>query len=209
MRKFAIAIALVAAACGGGDSDTTAVTPDPTTTTTMPPATTTTAPPATSTTTSTSTTTTTLPSGFTPYSHEQFTLSYPDTWTENPEFPGFGVGFVENHIALALPSTTFEIYLEEQEAGFDLDAHIQRIQDDLALFVPDFRVLRSGDQMVDGAPSSWFEYADVFDGFPIVRREQVALRDDLLVTFTLTSPVEFFEFDQAQTAAVIESFRFS
>ena len=213
MRKFAIAIALVVAACGGGDSDTTAVTPAQTTTTTMPPTptTTSTAPPATSTTTSTSTTvtTTTLPPGFTQYTQALFTLSYPEAWEENPEFPGFGAGFVQDHIALALPSTTFEIYLEEQEADFDLDTHVQQIQDDLALFVPDFRVLRSGDQSIDGARSSWFEYADVFDGFPIVRREQVALRDDLLVTFTLTSPVEFFEFDQTQTAAVIESFRFS
>ena len=55
----------------------------------------------------------------------------------------------------------------------------------------------------------WFEYAEEFDGFPIVIREQVALRDDLLTTFTLISPVEFFEFDQGQAAAVISSFRFS
>lgn len=213
MRKFAIALALLAAACSGGDAGTTSVTSDPTSTT-PPSATTTTATAPSSTTTSTSTsttstTTTTVPDGFLTHNHELFTLSYPDTWTENPEFPGFGAGFVQDHIALALPSTTFEVYLEEQEADFDLDAHIQRIQDDLALFVPDFRVLRSGDESIDGARSSWFEYADVFDGFPIVRREQVALRDDLLVTFTLTSPEEFFEFDQPQAAAVIESFQFS
>ena len=214
MRRIAIVLVLVlaAAACSGGDADTTAVTLEPTVTT-PPPTTTTTTTVAPATTTSststTSTTTTTLPAGLVTYKHEFFSLSYPDTWSENPDFPGFGVGFVEDHIALALPSTTFEAFLEQQEADFDLDAHVQRIQDDLALFVPDFRVLRSGEQSIDGARSLWFEYADVFDGFTIVRREQVALRDDLLVTFTLTSPEEFFEFDQPQTAAVIEGFRFS
>jgi hypothetical protein len=147
--------------------------------------------------------------GFTAYTHELFTLSYPGTWSENPEFPGFGVGFVENHIALALPSSTFEISLEQQEAGFDLDGHIQRLQDDLALFVPDFRVRRSGEQLIDGARSLWFDYAEEFDGFPIVIREQAALHEDLLTTFTLISPVEFFEFDQGWAAAVVESFRFS
>jgi len=210
MRKIVIVLTLCAAACSGGDADTTVIVE---TTVTTVPATTTTIP-ATSTTTSTSssttsTTTTTLPTGFTTYAHELFTLSYPGTWNENPDFPGFGVGFVEDHIALALPSTTFEIYLEQQEAGFDLDAHIQRLQDDLALFVPDFRVLESGDQLIDGVRSLWFEYAEEFDGFPIVIREQAALHEDLLTTFTLISPVEFFEFDQGQAAAVVESFRFA
>jgi hypothetical protein len=138
-----------------------------------------------------------------------FTVSYPDAWTENPEFPGFGVGFVQDHIGLALPSTTFEVYLEQQEPGFDLDDHIQRLQDDLALFVPNFRVLRSGEQLIDGVRSLWFEYAEEFDGFPIVIREQAALHEDLLTTFTLISPVEFFEFDKGQAAAAVESFRFS
>ncbi len=214
MRRFIIVLAFVAAACGGGDADTTAIVDE---TTTAPPATTTTIP-ATSTTTSTSTstststtstTTTTLPAGFTTHTHELFTLSYPETWSENPGSAGSGVGFVEDHIALALPSTTFEIYLELQEAGFGLDDHVQRLQDDLALFVPDFRVLRSGDQLIDGVRSLWFEYAEEFDGFPVVIREQAALRDDLLTTFTLISPVEFFEFDQGQAVAVIESFRFA
>lgn len=213
MRRIAIVLVLViaAAACSGGDADTTAVTPEPTVTTPPPTTTTTTVAPTTTTssTSTTSTTTTTLPAGFVAYEHEFFSLSHPDAWGENPEFSGIGAGFVQDHIALALPSSTFDIYLEEQEAGFDLDAHVERIQDDLALFVADFRVLRSGDQSIDGVRSLWFEYAEDFDGFPIVRREQVALRDDLLVTFTLTSPEEFFEFDQPQTAAVIESFRFS
>jgi hypothetical protein len=214
MRKIVIVLTLCAAACSGGDADTTVisdttVTTAPATTTTTPATSTTTSTSTSTSTSTTSTTTTTLLAGFTAYTHELFTLSYPGTWTENPEFPGFGVGFVEDHIALALPSTRFEIYLEQQEAGFDLDAHIQRLQDDLALFVPDFRVLRSGDQLIDGVRSLWFEYAEEFDGFPIVIREQAALRGDLLTTFTLISPVEFFEFDQGPAAAVVESFRFS
>jgi len=213
MRKIVIVLTLCAAACSGGDADTTVivdttVTTVPATTTTTPASSTTTST-SSSTSTSTSTTTTTLEPGLTAYSHELFTLSYPGTWSENPEFPGIGVGFVEDHIALALPSTTFEIYLEQQEAGFDLDAHIQRLQDDLALFVPDFRVLQSGDQLIDGVRSLWFEYAEEFDGFAIVIREQAALQEDLLTTFRLISPVEFFGFDQGQAAAVIESFRFA
>jgi hypothetical protein len=213
MRRFIFAIAICAAACSGGDADTTTMVVN-TTTTTAPASTTTEVPPtsttsSTSTSTTTSTTTTTLAAGFTTYAHQLFTLAYPDTWNEDQEFPGDGVGFVEDHVSLALTSTTFEIYLEEQEAGFDLSAHVEQIQSDLALFVPDFRVLRSGDAIIDGAPSLWFEYAEEYDGFPIVIREQVALRDDLLITFRLISPVEFFEFDKGNAAAVVESFRFS
>jgi hypothetical protein len=138
-----------------------------------------------------------------------FTLLHPDAWSDNPEFPGFGVGFMEDHSALALPATTFSVFLEEQEEGFDLDEHIQRLQDDLAFFVPDFKVLRSGEGSVDGARSLWFEYTEAFDGFPIVVREEAALRENLLVTFTLISPVEFFEFDVDQAVLVVDTFRFA
>jgi hypothetical protein len=213
MRKLAIALAVVAASCSGGDADPTSV---PTTTTTTVVASTTssstvpdTTTTSTSTSTTTTTTTTTIPAGFASYAHQLFTLSYPDAWSEDPEFPAFGVGFKEDHTALALPGTRFSVSLEETEPGFDLGEHVQRIQDDLAFFVPDFRVLRSGEQDLDGARSLWFEYAEEFDGFPIAVREQVALRDDLLVTLTLISPVEFFEFDVARVVRVIESFRFA
>ena len=138
-----------------------------------------------------------------------FELSHPETWSENPEFPGFGAGFIEDHSALALPPTTFDVSLEEQEPDFDLDAHIQRVTDDLASFVPNFRILRSGESMVDDAPSLWFEYADDFTGFPVVVREEAALRDNVLVSFTLISPEEFFAFDESQVATVIASFRFT
>lgn len=211
MRRLAVVLALIAASCGGDDTATTTSTAP--TTTSVPSTTTTTAVVTTTTdaptTTSTTTTTIPVPSGFLPFTHSLFTLSYPDSWSENPDFPGSGVGFIEDHTALALPATDFSVSLEEQEAGFDLDAHIQRIKDDLAFFVPDFRVLSSGEEPVDGAPSVWFEYSEEINGFPAVIREQVALRETLLVTFTLISPVEFFEFDAAQTALVVESFRFS
>lgn len=213
MRRLVIVIALLAAACGGDDSADTTVasittTTVATTTSTTAPAITTT---STSTTTSSTTTTTTIavPSGFVTYTHAMFTLSHPEAWTENPEFPGFGVGFMEDHSALAVPATTFSVSLEEQEVGFSLDDHIQRIQDDLAFFVPDFRVLASGEGTVDGARSLWFEYAEEIDGFPTVIREEVALREDLLATFTLISPVEFFEFDDGQAVLVIDGFRFT
>jgi hypothetical protein len=138
-----------------------------------------------------------------------FTVSYPEAWSENPEFPGFGAGFIEDHSAFALPATTFSISLEEQEAGFDLDEHIQRIKDDLDFFVPDFRVLEEGEEMIDGARSLWFEYSEEFEGFQLVIREQVALRDDLLVTATLISPAEFFDFDRENALQSIASFTFS
>lgn len=211
MRRLVIVLALVATACGGDDSSDT--TPAPTTTTTVA-TTTTTAPPTTTTTSSTtsSTTTTTtiaLPAGFVTYTHAAFTLWYPEAWVENPEFPGSGVGFMEDHSALALPATTFSVFLEQQEADFNLDDHVQRVQDDLAFFVPDFRVLRSGEGTVDGARSLWFEYSEAFEGFPMVVREEAALRENLLVTFTLISPVEFFEFDEGQAVLVIDTFRFT
>ena len=214
MRRLIIVLALLAAACGGDDSSDPTIAPTTTTTvattTTTPPATTTTSS-STSTTTSSTTTTTTIapPPGFATYTHDAFSLSYPEAWVENPEFPGFGVGFVEDHSALALPATSFSVFLERQEAGFNLDDHVQRIQDDLAFFVPDFRVLRSGEGTVDGARSLWFEYAEDFDGFPIAVREEVALREDLLVTFTLISPVEFFEFDVGRATLVGDGFRFA
>lgn len=213
MRRFAVVLILVAASCGGDDAADTTVAPATTTAVTAP-ATTTTVPPTTtpstsSTTSSTTTTSTSLPTGFVAYSHPLFTLSYPETWADNPEFPGFGAGFMEDHTALALPATRFSVSLEEQEADFDLDEHVLRLQDDLAFFVPDFRVLHSGERDVDGTRSLWFEYAEDFDGFPIVIREEVALRENLLVSFTLISPVEFFEFDTGQAVQVIDGFRFA
>lgn len=210
MRKFLIALALIAAACSGGDADTTtAATTAPTTT--IAPATTTSSSVAeTTTTTSTSTTVpATLPPDFATFTHPMFTVSYPEAWSENPEFPGFGAGFIEDHSALALPATNFSISLEEQEAGFDLDEHLQRIKDDLDFFVPNFRVLREGEEPLDGARSLWFEYSEEFEGFQLVIREQVALRDDLLVTVTLISPVEFFDFDLENALQSIASFTFS
>ncbi len=208
MRKLVIALSVIAAACSGGDADTTVI---PTTVTTAPPSTTTTSAIVdTTTTTSTSTTVaTTIPSGLVTFTHALFTLAYPEAWSENPDFPAFGVGFVEDHTAQALPATNFSISLEEQEAGFDLDAHVQRIQDDLAFFVPDFRVLHSGEETVDGARSLWFEYSEDFEGFQLVIREQVALRDNLLVTLTLISPVEFFDFDLTNALEVVASFTFT
>ena len=138
-----------------------------------------------------------------------FELSHPAAWSDNPEFPGFGAGFVEDHSSLALPPTTFDVFLEEQEPGFDLDAHVERVKDDLAAFVPNFRILRSGDGEVDGTRSVWFEYADDFTGFPVVIREEAVLRDNVLVAFTLISPEEFFAFDESQVAIVISTFRFT
>ena len=199
---------MLAAACSGDDAATT----EPPGTSDTIAGTTTLAPSTTSSTTSTTsstTTTTTIAAGFVSFSHEAFTMLIPETWTENPEFPAAGAGFRESHTAFALPPTSLDISLENQEAGFDLDAHVEQVQADVAFFVPDFRVLESGEQDVDGARSLWFEYSEEFDGFPVVIREQVALRDSLLVTFTLISPVEFFEFDAGQMQTVIESFRFS
>jgi hypothetical protein len=138
-----------------------------------------------------------------------FTVSYPEAWSEDPEFPSFGAGFIEEHATLALPASRFSISLEEQEAGFDLDAHILRIKDDLAFFVPNFRVLREGEELLDDARSLWFEYSEEFEGFQLVIREQVALRDDLLVTATLISPVEFWDFDRANALQALASFSFS
>lgn len=132
----------------------------------------------------------------------------PDAWSENPDYPGPGAGFREDHTALALPPTTADIFFEVQAEGFDLDAHVQRIQDDLAFFVPDFRVLESGEQAVDGARSVWFQYSEELDGFPTVIREQVALRETMLVTFTLISPVEFFEFEAGLFEQLVASFQF-
>ena len=208
-------VALVAASCGGGSADTTAAT-QPTTTTTVAP--TPTSAPNTSTTTSSSTSTTSSsttsttlpqPAGFVKYTHPAFELSHPETWSESSEFPGFGAGFIEDHSALALPPTTFDVFLEEQESGFDLDAHIERVSDELGSFVPNFRILASGEGEVDGARSRWFEYADSVDGFPVVIREEAAVRDNVLVSFTLNSPEEFFAFDRSQVAIVIASFRFT
>lgn len=137
-----------------------------------------------------------------------FELAYPEAWSENPEFPGFGAGFVEDHSALALPPTTFDLFLEQQEPGFDLDTHVDQVIEDLAAFVPDFRVLDAGEGTVDGVRTRWFEYADEINGFPVVVREEVALRDNLLVTMTLISPEEFFTFDRGQASTVVESMRF-
>jgi hypothetical protein len=207
MRKLVIALAVLAASCSGGDADTTTAPTTAVTTTTSAVATTTTV--AETTTTSPSTTTTTTSPPFATFTHQLFTLSYPPTWSEDPDFPSFGVGFIEEHTAQALPATRFSVSLEEQEAGFDLDAHIQRVQDELAFFVPDFRVLHSGEEDLDGARSLWFEYSEEFEGFQLAIREQVALRDNLLVTISLISPVEYFDFDNTQAGQAIESFRFS
>jgi len=133
----------------------------------------------------------------------------PEAWSENPDFPAPGAGFQEDHTALALPPTSLGISFELQETGFDLDEYVQRLKDDLAAFVPGFDVRQAGEQEVDGVRSVWFEYFDDSDGFPVVFREQVALRDTLLITFTLISPVEFFEFDAGQFQQVVESFQFS
>ena len=138
-----------------------------------------------------------------------FELAHPAAWAVNPEFPGFGAGFIEDHSAQVLPPTTFDVFLEEQEPGFDLDAHVQRITDELAGFVPNFRILHSGEGQVDGARSLWFEYADDFTGFPVVVREEAVLRDNVLVSFTLISPEEFSAFDASQVAVVIQSFTFA
>ncbi len=143
------------------------------------------------------------------YAHPLFELSHPETWSENPEFPGVGAGFLEDHSALALPPTTFDVFLEEQGAGFDLDDHVQRVTESLASFVPNFRILASGEREIEGVRSVWFEYADDFTGFAVVIREQALLRDNVLVTFTLNSPEEFFAFDRSQAEVVIDSFRFS
>lgn len=208
-------VALVAASCGGGSADTTASTVATTTSTaptstTAPPTSTTTSSSSSTTTSSTSTTTTVPePAGFVRYTHPMFELSHPETWTENPEFPGTGVGFIEDHSALALPPTTLDVFLEQQEPGFDLDANVERIIESLEAFVPDFRILESGETEVDGVRSIWFEYADDFTGFPVVIREQSLLRDNVLVTFTLNAPEEFFAFDRSQVEITIDSFRFS
>lgn len=208
MWRLAVVLLMVCAACSNGTADTTQTptTSAPTTTTTVPPTTTSS---TTSSTTTSSTTTTTVPSGFRLVTTGQFTALVPDRWDDNPEFPGTGAGFREDHSDLALPPTTLDVFFEMQEAGFDLDAHVARVQSDLAAFVPNFRVLRSGEDDLDGARSVWFEYAEEFDGFSIVIREQVALRDDVLVTTTLISPVEFFEFDVGQFETFIESFQFT
>jgi len=209
MRKLLIAVVLFAAACSGGDAETT-VPPTTVAPTTSAPSTTTSTTVADTTTTSTSTTVaTTLPPDFTTYTHPMFTVSYPAAWSENPDFPGFGVGFIEDHSQLALPATNFSISLEEQEAGFDLDEHIQRIKDDLAFFIPDFRVLREGEGTIDGARSLWFEYSEEFEGFQLVIREEVALHDDLLVTATVISPAEFFEVDLENALQSTASFTLS
>lgn len=209
MRKLLIVVALIAAACTGGDAETT-VAPTTVAPTTTAPSSTTTSTVATTTSSSTSTTViTTLPPDFATFTHPLFTVSYPESWSENPDFPGSGVGFIEDHSALALPATTFSITLAEQEPGFDLDEHIQRKKDDRALFVADFRVLREGEGTIDGARSLWFEYSEEFEGFQLVIRDEVALRDDLLVTATLESPAEFFVVDQEHALQSIASFTFS
>ena len=209
MRKLLIAVALIAAGCSGGDTETT-VEPTTVAPTTIAPSSTTTSTVAAPTTTTTSTTVaTTLPSDFATFTHPMFTVSYPEAWSENPEFPSFGAGFIEDHSALALPATTFSISLEEKEAGFDLDEHLQQIKDDVAFFLPNFRVLREGEEPLDGARSLWFEYSEEFEGFQLVIREQVALRDDLLVTATLIAPIEFFDSDRENALQSIASFSFS
>ena len=210
MRRSALALVVLVAACSGGDADTTTSAPAATTTTsTVAPTTSpSTTPSTTTSTTSTTTTTVPVPDGFVTYEHPSFTLAHPDAWSENPEYPGAGVGFIEDHSALALPPTTFSIFIEEQEPGFDLDEHIQRLQDELAGFVPDFRVLRSGEGTVDGERTVWFEYADDFTGFAVVVREEAGLHDDVLYTFTLNSPEEFFEFDVDTVDQLLEGFRF-
>ncbi len=209
MRRLAIALAVIAASCSGGDADTTAVPTTvalSTTTPTTAPATTTTT--STSLTTSTTSTTTTL-SGVISFTHPQFTFSYPNEWIENPDFSEPGVGFLEDHTALALPATDFSVLVADQEPGTDLEAYIEGLQDEIRFFVPDFRVLDSGEETIDGARSLWFEYPEAINGFASVIREQVALRDGLLVTFRLISPESFFETDRAQAALVTDSFRFS
>ena len=208
MRRLAIALAVIAASCSGGDADTTAVPTTvaiSTTTPTTAQATTTT---STSPTMSTTSTTTTL-SGLISFTHPQFTFSYPDAWTENPDFSELGVGFLEDHTALALPATDFSVLVADQEPGIDLEAYIEGLQDEIRFFVPDFRVLDSGEETIDGTRSVWFEYPEAINGFASVIREQVALRDGLLVTFRLISPESFFETDKAQAALVTGSFRFS
>ena len=55
----------------------------------------------------------------------------------------------------------------------------------------------------------WFEYADDFTGFGVVVREEAGLHDDILYTFTLNSPEEFFEFDAGTVDQIMEGFRFA
>ena len=83
---------------------------------------------------------------------------------------------------------------------------MQRVREDRASFVPNFQLLREGTGEVDSAPSIWFEYAEVVDGFDIVHREEVAVLEDTLTTFSLFSPAEFYEFDAAQAELVIETY---
>ena len=168
--------------------------------------TTTIAPSSTTTSSSSTTTSTVIPANFVAFETSLFRVRIPDTWVLNPDFPTSGAGFLEDHIALGLPPSDFSISLDTVDPDFDLEAHFETLLEDRAAFVPNFQLLRQGTGEVDSAPSIWFEYTEVLDGFDIVHREEVAVLEDTLTTFSLFSPAEFFEFDAEQAQLVIETY---
>jgi hypothetical protein len=135
-----------------------------------------------------------------------FTIILEDSWLPDPDFSNPGAGFVQGHSAQGLPPSYFSIAIGPAEDGFDLDEHVAQLQDDLAAFVVDFQLLDQGTGTVDENPSRWFAYVESFDGFEVVQRQEATVSQGTLVTFTLISPIDFYDFEADRAVDAIGTF---
>ena len=97
--------------------------------------------------------------------------------------------------------------LEDVGGDFDVDEHIVRVRSDLAAFAVNFELLGQGTGTVDGSPSAWFEYIETFGGADLVHREEATVLGGVLTTFSLISPVEFFESDVERAVAATSTYQ--
>jgi len=211
MRSLVLIVALVAAACSGAADPTTSATTQSPTTSVSVQATTTTSTASTTTTTTTtvisSTTSSTLPgTRQILYEDRIFTIVLEDSWLPDPDFSNPGAGFVQDHSSQGLPPSYFSIAISPAEDGFALDEHAAQLQDDLAAFVVDFQLLNHGTGTVNENPSRWFAYVESFDGFEVVQRQEATVSQGTLVTFTLISPIDFYDFEAGRAVDVIGTF---
>jgi hypothetical protein len=135
-----------------------------------------------------------------------FAIILEDSWLPDPDFSNPGAGFVQGHSSQGLPPSYFSVSFGPAEDGFDLDDHVAQLQDNLAAFVVDFRLLDQGTGTVNENPSRWFAYVESFDGFEVVQRQEATVSQGTLVTFTLISPIDFYDFEADTAVDAIGTF---
>ena len=124
----------------------------------------------------------------------------------DPDFSSPGAGFLQGHSSQGLPPSYFSISFQPVGVGFDLDDYVAQLQTELAAFVVDFQPLNQGAGSVLADPSRWFAYVESFDGFDVVQRQEATVSQGTLVTFTLISPIDFYDFEVGEAVEAIGGF---